>query len=78
MSDSNRGFFRKLNIILTTDPIMKSTDAGKRGNKEETLSKKILSVDKIFELKKISTDSPEDIDKQVEEEMQLQIESSDD
>lgn len=57
---------------------MKSTDAGKRGNKEETLSKKILSVDKIFELKKISTDSPEDIDKQVEEEMQLQIESSDD
>lgn len=57
---------------------MKSTDAGKRGNKEETLPKKILSVDKIFELKKISTDSPEDIDKQVEEEMQLQIESSDD
>ena len=40
--------------------------------------RKILSVDEIFKLEKISKDRPEDIDKQVEEEMKLQLENSDD
>lgn len=40
--------------------------------------RKILTVDEIFELEKISRDTPEDMDKQVEEEIKLQMEKSDD
>lgn len=55
---------------------MNAADTSKSGKIREILLKKILSIKEIFELEMISIDSHKDIDKQIEEEMQWQMEGS--
>ncbi len=63
---------REIANIKPGDKIMIEASPG------ELRIRKILTVDEIFELEKVSKDSPEDIDKQVKEEIKLQMEKSDD
>lgn len=63
---------REIANIRPGDKIMIEASPG------ELRIRKILTVDEIFELEKISRDTPEDIDKQVEEEIKLEMEKSDD
>ena len=63
---------REIANIKPGDKIMIEASPG------ELRIRKILTVDEIFELEKISRDAPEDIDKQVEKEIKLQMEKSDD
>lgn len=63
---------REIANIKPGDKIMIEASPG------ELRIRKILTVDEIFELEKISRDTPEDMDKQVEEEIKLEMEKSDD
>lgn len=63
---------REIANIKPGDKIMIEASPG------ELRIRKILTVDEIFELEKISRDVPEDMDKQIEEEIKLQMEKSDD
>lgn len=63
---------REIANIKPGDKIMIEASPG------ELRIRKILTVDEIFELEKISRDTPEDMDRQVEEEIKLEMEKSDD